>query len=195
MTAGESIAVRVANALEACGIPYLLSGSFASNYYGIPRSTRDADFVLQSQRAVSPDLAQQLGEDFILEPQLSFETNTGTFRQVLRYKKKPFKVELFLLSQDPHDEARFLRRRAVRLFEHRVWLPSPEDVIITKLRWARGKDRDDTRDVMAVQQDQLDWRYVEDWCRRHGTLPLMEEIRRSVSAATKPATAASTPTI
>ena len=195
MTAGESIAVRVANALEACGIPYLLSGSFASNYYGIPRSTRDADFVLQSQRAVGPDLAQQLGEDFILEPQLSFETNTGTFRQVLRYKKKPFKVELFLLSQDPHDQARFLRRRAVRLFEHRVWLPSPEDVIITKLRWARGKDRDDTRDVMAVQQDQLDWRYVEDWCRRHGTLPLMEEIRRSVSAATKPAAAASTPTI
>jgi hypothetical protein len=195
MTAGESIAVRVANALEACGIPYLLSGSFASNYYGIPRSTRDADFVLQSQRAVGPDLAQQLGEDFILEPQLSFETNTGTFRQVLRYKKKPFKVELFLLSQDPHDQARFLRRRAVRLFEHRVWLPSPEDVIITKLRWARGKDRDDTRDVMAVQQDQLDWRYVEDWCRRHGTLPLMEEIRRSVSAATKPAAAGSTPTI
>lgn len=195
MTAGESIAVRVANALEACGIPYLLSGSFASNYYGIPRSTRDADFVLQSQRAVGPDLAQQLGEDFVFEPQLSFETNTGTFRQVLRYKKKPFKVELFLLSQDPHDEARFLRRRAVRLFEHRVWLPSPEDVIITKLRWARGKDRDDTRDVMAVQQDQLDWRYVEDWCRRHGTLPLMEEIRRSVSAATKPAAAGSTPTI
>jgi hypothetical protein len=195
MTAGESIAVRVANALEACGIPYLLSGSFASNYYGIPRSTRDADFVLQSQRAVGLDLTQQLGEDFILEPQLSFETNTGTFRQVLRYKKKPFKVELFLLSQDPHDQARFSRRRAARLLEHRVWLPSPEDVIITKLRWARGKDRDDTRDVMAVQQDQLDWRYVEDWCRRHGTLPLMEEIRRSVSAATKPAAAGSTPTI
>jgi len=195
MTSGESITLRVASALEVCGIPFLLTGSFASNYYGIPRSTRDADFVLQSQRAVGPDLAQQLGEDFILEPQLSFETNTGTFRQVLRYKKKPFKVELFLLSQDPHDQARFSRRRAARLFEHRVWLPSPEDVIITKLRWARGKDRDDTRDVMAVQQDQLDWRYVEDWCRRHGTLPLMEEIRRSVSAATKPAAAGSTPTI
>jgi hypothetical protein len=31
MTAGESITVRVAEALEACGIPFLLSGSFASN--------------------------------------------------------------------------------------------------------------------------------------------------------------------
>ena len=183
MTAGESITLLVAKALDACGIPFLLSGSFASNYYGIPRSTRDADFVLQSQRALGPELTKELGEDFLLEPQLSFETNTGTFRQVLRHKKKTFKVELFLLSQDPHDQARFARRRAVQLFEHRVWLPSPEDVIITKLRWARGKDKDDARDVMAVQLNDLDWSYVEDWCRRHGTLPLMAEIRSSISAA------------
>ena len=183
MTAGESITFCVAKALETYGIPFLLSGSFASNYYGIPRSTRDADFVLQSQHAVGPELAKQLGEDFLLEPQLSFETNTGTFRQVLRHKQKTFKVELFLLSQDAHDQARFSRRRAVQLFERRLWLPAPEDVLITKLRWARGKDKDDARDVMAVQQNELDWRYVEDWCRRHGTLPLMAEIRRSISAA------------
>ena len=29
----------------------------------------------------------------------------------------------------------------------------------------------------------LDWPYVEDWCRRHCTLPLLEEIRRSIPAA------------
>jgi hypothetical protein len=183
MTAGESMTMDVAKALEACGIPFLLTGSFASNYYGIPRSTRDADFVLQSQRAVAPEFAQQLGEAFLLDPQLSFETNTGTFRQVLRHKKKTFKVELFLLSQDPHDQARFSRRRAVQLFERQVWLPSPEDVIITKLRWARGKDKDDARDVMAVQQEKLDWPYIEEWCRLHGTLPLMQELRRSTTAA------------
>ena len=183
MTAGESITLRVAKALEVSGIPFLLSGSFASNYYGIPRPTKDADFVLQAQHAVGSEFARQLGEDLLLDAQLSFETNTGTFRQVVRHKKKTFKVELFLLSQDPHDQARFSRRRAVQLFEQQVWLPSPEDVIITKLRWARGKDKDDARDVMAVQQNELDWRYVEDWCRRHGTLPLMAEIRRSISAA------------
>ena len=183
MTAGESMTMDVAKALEACGIPFLLTGSFASNYYGIPRSTRDADFVLQSQHAVGPDFAQQLGEGFLLDPQLSFETNTGTFRQVLRHKNKTFKVELFLLSQDPHDQARFSRRRAVQLFERQVWLPSPEDVIITKLRWARGKDKDDARDVMAVQQEKLDWPYIEEWCRLHGTLPLMQELRRSTTAA------------
>jgi hypothetical protein len=182
MTSGECITLRVAEALEACGIPFLLSGSFASNYYGIPRSTKDADFVLQTPHAVGQAVVKRLGEDFLLDPQLSFETNTGTFRQELRHKHTAFKVELFLLSQDPHDQSRFERRRKVQLRDRRLWLPSPEDVVVTKLRWARGKDRDDVRDVMAVQQDKLDWSYIELWCRRHGTLALMEEIQRTLPA-------------
>jgi hypothetical protein len=49
-----------------------------------------------------------------------------------------------------------------------------------KLRWFRRKDRDDIRNVMAVQHGRLDWPYIESWCQRHGTLALMDEIRRSV---------------
>ena len=182
MTLGESIILRVSKALETCGIPFLLSGSFASNYYGIPRSTRDADFVLQAEHGVEPEFVKQLGEDFHLDGQLTFETNTGTLRQVLRHKTKAFVVELFLLSQDAHDQSRFQRRRAVHLHDQQIWLPSPEDVVVTKLRWARGKDKDDVRDVMAVQRDKLEWGYIEQWCRRHGTLYLMEEIRHSLPA-------------
>jgi hypothetical protein len=182
MTSDESVTLRVAEALEAFGIPFLLTGSFASNYYGIPRSTKDADFVLQTPRAVGQEVVKRLGEDFFFDPQLSFETNTGTFRQELRHKKSAFKVELFLLSQDPHDQSRFERRREVQLHQRRVWLPSPEDVVVTKLRWARAKDRDDARDVMAVQRDRLDWTYIESWCRQHGTLALLEEIRGALPA-------------
>jgi hypothetical protein len=182
MTVNESVTVRVADALEGCHIPYFLSGSFASNYYGIPRSTKDADFVVQLQVAVGSDFARQLGDDFMLDPQLSFETNTGTYRQVIHCKKKTFKVELFVLSPDPHDQARFQRRRAVPLFERRLWLPSAEDVIVTKLRWARGKDKEDVRDVMAVQGPALDWGYIRDWCGRHGTISLMAEIRKTAEA-------------
>ena len=115
MTSGESITLQVAQALEACDIPFLLSGSFASNYYGIPRSTRDADFVLQTQQGVGSAFVTKLGEDFLLEPQMSFETNTGTFRQLLRHRRSSFQVELFLLSADAHDQARFGRRRLAQL--------------------------------------------------------------------------------
>jgi hypothetical protein len=180
VTAGESIVVRVADALEAGGVAYMLSGSFASNYYGIPRSTKDADFVVQVRGALGADFAARLGEGFVLDPQLSFETNTGTFRQLLRHQGRGFKVELFALSQDAHDQTRFERRRPAPLFGRQIWLPSPEDVIVTKLRWARAKDKDDARDVIAVQARGLNWPYIRGWCSRHGTLALLEQIQQSI---------------
>jgi hypothetical protein len=85
--------VRVADALTASGIPYLLAGSFSSNYYGVPRSTKDADFVVELRSGVGRDFLARLGADFETDPQLSFETNTGTYRQLLRHTGSPFKVE------------------------------------------------------------------------------------------------------
>jgi hypothetical protein len=84
--------VRVADALAASGIPYLLAGPFSSNYYGIPRSTKDADFVVELRGGVGRDFMARLGADFEADPQLSFETNTGTYRQLIQHKSSPFKV-------------------------------------------------------------------------------------------------------
>ena len=180
MTPQDSLTLQVADALTACGISYLLAGSFASNFYGIPRSTEDADFVLQLAGGAGADFAGKLGAGFEFDPQLSFETVTGTHRQYLRHVRTSFKIELFMLSKDAHDQERFARRREQNLFVRKVWLLSPEDVIISKLRWARSKDEDDVKDVMTVQRDRLDWPYIEQWCREHGTLDLMNEIRSSV---------------
>ncbi len=180
MTPEASLMVRVADALASSGIAYLLAGSFSSNFYGIPRSTKDADFVVELPGGVGRDFMAKLGADFEADPQLSFETNTGTYRQLIQHTRSPFKVELFLLSNDPHDQARFQRRVAVSAYERRIWLPTPEDVIIMKVRWGRSRDQDDVRAVMGVQGDKLDWPYIEGWCTRHGTRALLEEIRRTV---------------
>ena len=65
-----------------------------------------------------------------------------------------------------------------------TFIPTPEDVIVTKLRWAlvggRGKDRDDVRDVIAVQGEFLDWSYIKEWARQHGTEVLLEEIQSKI---------------
>lgn len=175
-----SLTLQVADALSASGIPYLLSGSFASNYYGIPRSTKDADFVIQLAGAAGAEFGRVLGDDFILDPQLSFETVTGTYRQYIRHRRRRFKIELFILSQDAHDQERFRRRQEVDILEKKVWLLSAEDSIVSKLRWARDKDRSDIRNVMTVQRGKLDWDYIKKWCSNHGTLELLEEMRRTI---------------
>jgi hypothetical protein len=181
---GEAATIAVIDALHVLAVPYMLVGSFSSNFYGIPRSTQDADFVLQLGTNPISALAERLAPAFRLDPQMSFETVTGTFRYHLRAADTEFEIELFLLKDDPYDQERFARRRSVRTLGRDVWMPSPEDVIVTKLRWAlharRTKDREDVRDVLAVQGDRLDWDYIHRWCEQHGTRALLDEIRSSI---------------
>lgn len=180
MTAQDSLTLKVVDALNACQVPYLLASSFASNLYGIPRSTKDADFVLQHAGGVGGEFAANLGTEFDLDPQLSSETVTGTYRQHLRHVGTSFKIELFQLSADGHDQARFARRREHALFGRKVWFLSPEDVVVSKLRWARGKDEEDVKDVLTVQGGNLDMPYVESWCRRHGTIGALRRIQNII---------------
>lgn len=176
----DDVALRVANAFNAARIPFMLAGGFSSNYYGIPRSTKDVDFVVQLRAPLNEAFAQTLGPEFEAEPQMSFETNTGTQRQEFRVAGTLFKVEVFRLSDDPHDQERFRRRRPVEVKGQQVFFPTAEDVVVWKLRWARTKDREDVRAVIGVQQGNLDWPYIEKWCDSHGTRTLLEEIRRTV---------------
>ncbi len=183
MTEKEATLAAI-DALEALGIPYMLVGSLSSSAYGIPRSTQDADFVIQWVSEPVTRIASHLGAAFRLDPQMSFETATLTSRHILEVVGIPFKIELFRLSDDPHDQEHFRRRLRMKMGDREVSMPTAEDVIITKMRWAlnarRSKDRDDMRDVIAVQGENIDWPYVYIWCDQHGTRALLDEIRASI---------------
>ncbi len=181
---GSEAVQKVIAALDDCEIPYMLVGSYSTNAYGIPRSTEDADFVIELGDASIGTLARRLEPSIRIDPQLSFETVTMTRRYVAEVMGIPFKIEFFLVGDDPYQQERFQRRVLVNALDRQVWLPTAEDVIVTKLHWAhlanRAKDRDDARDVIAVQSGQIDWGYVHGWCERHGTRALLDEIRASI---------------
>jgi hypothetical protein len=180
----EAIVLAVAAALEQLDVPYMVVGSFSSNLYGIPRSTQDADFIVQLEKTSVTSIARVLGPEFELDPQVSFETITGTTRYIMRHTKGAFRIELFLLSDDAHDRLRFARRKRLRIFGRDAWVPTAEDVIVTKLRWSRQgqrpKDIQDVKDVVTVQSRLLDWDYLHRWCDVHATRKLLDEIRASL---------------
>jgi predicted nucleotidyltransferase len=176
----DDVAFRVAEALNQGGFKCMLVGGFSSNFYGIPRSTKDADFVVHLSSPLNADFARLLGPEFEAESQLSFETNPGTQRQEFRVRGTVFKVEVFRLSDDPHDQERFQRATTVEVKGSKIVFPTAEDVIVWKLRWARPKDRDDIRGIISVQQNKLDCAYIETGCARHGTRERLDEIRKTV---------------
>lgn len=182
MKQGEDAVGILLDALNALGLEYMVVGSFSSNRYGVPRATKDADFVLRVVAAERERLYAALSPSFKVDPQVSFEMVTGTWRQIIDVPEIPFTIELFELSSDPHDQSRFSRRTKLTLLSREAWLPMPEDVIIQKLRWSHGarrsKDFDDVVAVMAVQGEaRLDWAYIEKWCGEHGTLDLLAEAK------------------
>jgi len=80
---GDEATSAVIIALNAAGIPYMLVGSLSSNFWGIPRSTQDADFVLDPGSRSLVGLTQSLGPEFRHDPQMSFERVTGTKRTII----------------------------------------------------------------------------------------------------------------
>ena len=181
---GDEAAAAVIDALEAQRIPYMVVGSFSSNFYGVQRATHDADFVVQLEPGMITALVNHLGPSFRLDPQMSFETVTATRRFVLHLVDSPFSIELFLLSDDAHDVERFARRRREHVADRDVFMPTAEDVIIMKIRWSRSgrrlKDIDDVQNVITIQGDRIDWDYVNSWCDRHGTRELLDSVRQSL---------------
>jgi hypothetical protein len=56
------VALIVAEALEACGVRYLVGGSLASAVSGEPRSTLDVDMVVELTEEVVERLTAALGD-------------------------------------------------------------------------------------------------------------------------------------
>jgi hypothetical protein len=63
MTAAECVR-RFVEAFQRLQIPFMVVGSFSSNIYGFPRSTKDADFVVQTSDDTLTRLAAEIGQGF-----------------------------------------------------------------------------------------------------------------------------------
>lgn len=179
----EEISLRVVEILNGHQVAYMLVGSLSTNFHSVIRSTKDADFVIQSNLGETARLIARECHVLRLDPQFGFESVTATQKLVLRAQiGEEFIVELFGISDDPHDQERFRRRMCVDWLGRPTWIASAEDALVTKLRWSQGigreKDISDARNLIASKGDALDWPYVESWCDRHGTREVLERLRR-----------------
>ena len=181
----EKLAQLVVAACEEVAVDHMVTGAFATGYYGIPRSTKDVDVVVSVASGTEiASIVDQLSPEVAFDPQIQFDTLTWGRRQVGVCKGSvPFKVELFELFNDPFVQEQFARRKRLfsQLLKRTTWLPTAEDVIVQKLRWGRSKDLDDARDVLIVQSvDKLDMPYIESWCERHGTTERLRAVLDSI---------------
>lgn len=161
----------------------MVVGSLSSNYYGVARNTKDADIIIETDERL-PELYERLKHHFAADPQISFETVQMTTKHVIKHLGTGFSIELFLLSEDAHDQLRFERKVRIQDGLLDAYLPTAEDVIIQKLRWGRRKDRDDVIDVILAQHEALDWPYIQAWCEQHGSVDRLKAALQEAGLST-----------
>ncbi len=169
--------------LDELHVPYMVTGSYAANVFGLPRSTKDADLIVEAEAPRIHEVLDRLVPPLRPDPQMLFETITSSRRWIVRLDESPFAIEIFLLNNHSFDRSRFTRRRREPVLpDVSAWLPTPEEVIVQKLRWValarRSKDLEDACNVMAVQGSALDWDYIIKWCTEVGAAEVLAEARR-----------------
>jgi acetolactate synthase small subunit len=80
------------------------------------------------------------------------------------------RADLVLADDNEYEQLKFQRRRLIPWPDgSEVYLISPEDVVVNKLRWGQQSQSDKQwRDVLSVlktQQDSLDYEYMHRWHR------------------------------
>lgn len=155
-------------ALETAGITYFVTGSFASSAHGIPRSTNDIDIVIAPTREQLVALLAAFPEtDFATDHEDAIDALTRRSQfNVVDYATL-WKIDFILRQHTPFDASRFARRQVVEIAGVRLQTASPEDILLTKLWWAKlgesDRQLDDAAGIIHVQGSNLDLEYVERW--------------------------------
>lgn len=161
--------------LNRLGRPYMLVGSMASNFWGIPRSTHDLDFVLGLTPGDVHALAEAFCEGFFLQPDSIRRAFDPPYQFNAIDERSALKVDFWMVRDDPFEQTAFERRTRVELFGTPAWIATGEELILHKLFWHRITPSDrqlgDAAGIFAVQAATLDLAYLRDWADRLGVAP------------------------
>lgn len=177
----EQLAVLedVVSRLDGAGIPYMVSGSMALNYYGPPRMTRDIDLVVELAPGSVSGFIGAFAEGYYLEPDAvgRAASEQGMFNLIRL--DGVVKVDFIVRKNTEYRRLEFSRRRRVRFESVDLFIVSAEDLILSKLEWARDSRSDlqlgDVRGLLAAAPG-LDRAYLDDWAARLGLRDLLAEL-------------------
>jgi hypothetical protein len=166
--------------LNATGIEYMLTGSMASNYWGIPRTTHDLDFVLVMQPAQVERFVAAFAAGFFLQPESIRAAFAPPFQFNVLDEQSALKVDFWLLHPEAFEQNMFARRQEVLLFDLRTWVATAEDSILHKLYWNRitpsTRQIGDAAGVFAVQGATLSASYLRQWATHLGVEHELEDL-------------------
>lgn len=163
----------VSQRLEQGGFSFMLTGSMAMNYYATPRMTRDIDLVV----ALRPNDAEQVENLFTPDYYVAREAIDQSMFNLV-HQASVIKVDVIIRKSSPYRLGEFNRRERIQIEDFSTWIVSKEDLIISKLWWAKdSRSEIQLQDVANLIATGIDDRYIEKWITELGLQSLWREIQ------------------
>lgn len=168
----------VADGLSMSGIPYMVSGSVAMNFYAQPRMTRDIDIVVELVPGDRRRVYAIFTSDFYGDEEDIRESIQGRGMFNLIHRSAMVKVDFIIRKDTPYRREEFGRRRDISLEGAPISVVAPEDLVLSKLDWAKESRSElqlkDARNLIASVTG-MDWAYLRRWAAELGIAGLLEE--------------------
>lgn len=146
----------------------MVTGSVAAAFRGVSRATMDVDLVIDPSAAALDELVRRVEA-------LGLYVSEDAAREALAHEgmfnvvdpETGWKADLIVRKRRPFSEAEFARREVVDFLGINLAVASLEDVILTKLEWARlgasARQIEDVRGLLRLAGDHVDRGYLERW--------------------------------
>ncbi|MHC4752245.1 MAG: hypothetical protein ACYTFW_20525 [Planctomycetota bacterium] len=184
MTSQDDFLKQLLKVLGDCSVPYMISGSFGSSFHGQPRATKDIDIVIAPTEKQLLDFVESLGKDYYFSLAAVQEALAHNSMFNIIDSESGWKADFILRKDRPFSKVEFQRRQKAKIMDLDVWIVSPEDVILSKLEWAKnsesGQQFRDALGVAVVQWDHLDEVYLHKWAKELQVESSLEQLLKQV---------------
>lgn len=153
--------VVVHETLSRCGIPHAFGGAVALAFYGLPRYTHDLDINIALDETRYPTVLDCLASLFPIDDREKAGRELRSIGQTrLRWGALP--IDLFLQTT-PFHTALAERTLEAEYAGARLPIITPDDLVVLKSAFNRGKDWLDIEAMFQVLGRSLDTEHIVRW--------------------------------
>ena len=162
MTTQKDFLGRLIKLLDEAGIPYMVAGSQLETLIAL------------------------LGQGYYVSREVAFDAlRRRTLFNVIDLEGGG-KADLIIRKERPFSRQEFERRRQISAMGQMLWVVAPEDTILSKLEWMKGRESDiqyaDAVGVAVTQWNNLDLEYLRKWAAQLGVEEMLVRLLEEAAA-------------
>ena len=152
----------------------------ATNFYTTPRMTRDIDLVVELGEMDVGRVITLFQDDYYIDRDMVQQAvKTRSMFNMINHTLV-VKVDCVVRKDSAYRQEEFSRPRRIIVDGESVTIVAPEDLILSKLEWAKEsrsqRQLDDVRNLLRSVQS-LDRAYLNRWVDRLGLAGLYREVQ------------------